>query len=147
VRRAETERGLAHADVDAFNTCTTPYEHRPYYDIDLPALAQHLDLDDLVTPLRDLPEVAAAEQPYHSCMKTRGYTVDDRDDFLFSPRPPDAVEAAFTADATCRRPAYTIAMQALAARITPWQQQHRAQLDTIRQQWQHTLTEAAQLDR
>ncbi len=87
VRRAEAERRVAAADVDTFNTCTAPYEHRAYYDIDLPASAQRLDLDDLVAPLRDLPEVAAAAKPYRSCMRTRGYTVDDRDDFLFSPRP------------------------------------------------------------
>ena len=147
VRRAEAERGVADADVEALNTCTAPYEHRPYYDIDVPALAQRLDLDDLVAPLRAVPELAAAWKPYHSCMRTRGYAVDDRADVLFTPRPPAAVEAMFTADAKCRRPAYAIAMRALATRIGPWAQQHRTQLDAVRQQWRHTVAEAAQLAR
>jgi hypothetical protein len=60
VRRAEAKRGLADADVDAFAACTAPYEHRPYDDLDLPALAQRLDLDDLVTRLSGCPRPTEA---------------------------------------------------------------------------------------
>ena len=145
VRLAEAQRDLAGADAAAFNNCTEPDQHRPYYDIDLPAAAQHLDLDDLVAPLRAMPEIAAAEKPYHNCMKTQGFTVDDRADFLLSPRPAVFVVVVFFVVATCRRSAYALAMQVLATRITPWQHEHRTQLIAIRHQWQRTITEAAQL--
>jgi hypothetical protein len=167
VRRAEARRQLAAADVPAYNDCTAPYEHRSYYDIDLPSLKEHLGLDDLLVPLAEVPGLAEAWKPYRDCMKTRyGYEVEDRDEFLFASRinaayapldgaPPSAawthgvaaLRAAFTADAECRRPAYAIAMRALSRLIAPWERAHRAQLDAVRQEWRRRVAEAARLPR
>jgi hypothetical protein len=92
--------------------------------------------------------------------------VPNRSDFLFRPRLPRgeapvdgrpqsaawaqglaAQETAFTTDTQCRLPAYLAAMAVVAAHLDDWEQQHRADPDTVRTAWRQRVADAAQLPR
>ncbi|WP_199509310.1 hypothetical protein [Nucisporomicrobium flavum] len=154
------------ADVAALNRCTAPYQHRTYPDFEPPDGVYRLSgLPGLLGPIERDPAVVAAMKPYRACMKVRfGYDVTERTDFLYTPRisyrdapvdgrPPNAawtrgirqIHAAFDADASCRLPAYRLAMRMLAPRIGPWKRQHREELDTVRAAWKQRVAEAHDL--
>ncbi|GAA3284497.1 hypothetical protein Dvina_30010 [Dactylosporangium vinaceum] len=136
------QRDLAPQDVDVYNACTAPYGHSPYWDFIGPTMS----LDDLLAPVEADPVVQQAAAPYSACMHDRfGYTIGERPDDLLYPK--SSMDAKFAADAECRRPAYTAAMLALAPRITPWEQRHRAELTAVRQQWRQLVADAARLPR
>ena len=158
-------RRVAPADVGVLNGCTGRFGHRAAYDIEPPAGAYELaaSLDGLVGPWGT--DLTAAMDAYRPCMRRRyGHDVADRSDFLFRPRidrsdaplpgrPATAawhrgvaeIEAAFAADADCRRPAYDIAMALVAQRLDGWEKQHRTELDGIRAAWRQRVAAAARL--
>lgn len=161
---------VAPGDVGTLNRCTAQFQHRSYGDIDPPPgayeLANSLDME-LGEAVGDDRQTQAAWESYRPCMRARvGEDVPDRSDFLFRPRLPRAeapvdgrpqsaawvhglaaVETAFTADTQCRFPAYLAAMRIVAAHLDGWEQQHRADLDTIRKAWRQRVADAAQLPR
>ncbi len=161
----DADRRVAPADVGVHNGCTARVGHRAAFDIDPPAGAHELSPDELIVPLIGGP--ATDMSGYRSCMKQRyGHDVADRSDFLFRPRidradapvdgrPANAawtrgvagIEAAFAADADCRRPVYRIAMQHVAHGLDGWEQRHRADLDRIRAEWRQRVADAARLPR
>ncbi|WIN00056.1 hypothetical protein ACTOB_003734 [Actinoplanes oblitus] len=159
LRRAGiTEPALKPEDVDVFNGCTAPFEHRNYLDIDPPAGAYQLaELEDLLEPIYRNDAVVKAWQGYDRCMKVRhGYVVGaDRSDFLFAPRlqgePGSAswrrglakMKAVFAADVDCRRPAYTAAMRLLDERLDAWKAKHRTELLAVRNAWKERVVVAA----
>ena len=162
--------GVAPADVDTLNRCTAQFQHRSYGDIDPPPgayeLANSLDME-LGEAIGDDRRTQAAWESYRPCMRARvGEDVPDRSDFLFRPRLPRgeapvdgrpqsaawvqglaAVETAFTADTQCRFRAYLAAMSVVAAHLDSWEQQHRADLDTVRKEWRQRIADTAKLPR
>ncbi|MFI5934431.1 hypothetical protein [Actinoplanes sp. NPDC051494] len=155
-RAGAIEPSVPAADVAAYNACSSRYDYRLYHDFDMPAGAERLSgFPDLLGPVLADPTVRAAMRPYRGCMKSRyGYDVDERTDFLFTPRlqradaPVDGarpgkawkrgikqIRAAYKADTDCRRPAYLAAMKLLAPRIGPWEISHRAEIDAVRAAW------------
>jgi hypothetical protein len=152
------------ADKRTYYACMS--SSRVGYDIEPPPGAYELlHFDSLVLP--PTGELAAAVAAYRPCMKDRyGYDVDDRSDFLFRPRinradapvdgrPANAawtrgvaeIDAAFAADADCRRLAYIVAMRRLATVLDGWERHHRAELDTIRAAWRQRVADAEHLPR
>jgi hypothetical protein len=163
-RLADFRRRIPPADKRTYYACMS--SSRVGHDIEPPPGAYELlHFDGLIGPPSG--ELTAAVDTYRPCMKTRyGYDVDDRSDFLFRPRidrsdapvdgrPANAawtrglaeIDAAFTADADCRRPAYVLAMQRLATVLDDWEREHRAELDAIRAAWRQRVADAAHLPR
>jgi hypothetical protein len=152
-------------DRAAYATCRAKFDNREYSDFDRPAASNRLSgLPGLTDGIESHPAVRAAMRPYESCMKTRyNYVADvhDRTDFLYAgwynsaDAPLDGespsrkwtqgvarMEAAFAADADCRRPAHEIAMRMLAPRIGPWEKKHRAELAVVRRVWRQQAATA-----
>ena len=162
-----TGRRVAAADVGVLNGCRARFGHRSGYDAEPPPGTYELadSLANVIGP--GSAELTAAMDGYRPCMRQRyGHDVTDRSDFLFRPRidrrdaPVDGrpapaawtrgvaeIEAAFAADADCRRPAYEIAMGLVAQRLDGWEQQHRAELDAVRAAWRQRVAQAARLPR
>ena len=159
------DHGVPPRDNAAYQKCRARFDYRQYPDFDLPAgLSYRNFLPGLLDGIASHPAVEAAMLPYESCMKRKyGYVADaeDRTDFLYAPRfsytdaPLDGetpkrawtqgiakMEAAFAADADCRRPAYEIAMKMLAPRIGPWEKKHRAYLAAIQKVWREQVAAA-----
>ena len=159
------DHGVPARDNAAFQKCRARFDYRQYPDFDRPAaLAPMQYLPGLTDGIATHPAVKAAMLPYESCMKRKyGYVAEaeERTDFLYAPRvsytdaPLDGetpkrawtqgiakMEAAFAADADCRRPAYEIAMRMLAPRIGPWESKHRADLAAVRRVWRQQVAAA-----
>ncbi|MEV4134968.1 hypothetical protein AB0J72_22675 [Dactylosporangium sp. NPDC049742] len=83
-----------------------------------------------------------------ACMRSKGHpdVGDDRPEYL-STRPAGQIEAAFAADAACRRPAYELAMARVAPALGAWEAGHRAELDAVRQAWRRLVADATRLPR
>lgn len=148
-RSGAVEHALAPEDVPAFEACNAPFGHRSYFDADPPAGVRELSgLDGLFAPLAADGAVAAAMRPYQSCMRSKGHpdVGDDRPEYL-STRPAGQIEAAFAADAACRRPAYELAMARVAPALEAWEAGHRAELVAVRQAWRRLVADATPLPR
>ena len=156
------------ADSATLNRCTAPFQHRLYPDFDPPAGTDRFSgFGELTGPAERDPAVIAAMRPYRTCMRTRhGYDVDERTDFLFTPRlsyrdaptggrPPSyawnlgvaRIRQAFDADIDCRLPAYRLAMAKIGPRIDAWERAHRAEIDAIQAEWNRRVAEARTLPR
>jgi hypothetical protein len=156
------------ADVGALNGCRAKFGGRLYFDGELPTYdGRLLGFYDLLEPVDHDAGVIQAMVWYRRCMRDRyGYIVDDRDDFLYTPRidgrdapidgaPASAawrrgvaeMERVFAADADCRRPAYEAGMRIVAGRLDGWANQHRTEIAAVRREWRQRVADAAKLPR
>lgn len=165
-RAGAVKRTANKADVEFLNGCAAKFESRAYFDFDPPAGVRELEgLEDLLEPVHNDQTVVTAMAGYQKCMKDRyGFKVEDRSDFLFTPRinrkdaplpgkAPNrawkkglaAIDKVFTADAECRRPAYDAAMKLLADRIEPWKEKNRDRLFAVRAGWRKAVGDAKKI--
>ncbi|HET6534309.1 MAG TPA: hypothetical protein VFH03_27325 [Actinoplanes sp.] len=152
------------ADRQTYIRCRMALRRQP--SSDLPPGAGLAGFGDLLEPAYRDPRVMAAWAGYRPCMRRQyGFEVGDRSHFLFQQRfsrkdapiagrrPASAawtrgvadMEAAFAADADCRRPAYVLAMRHVADGLEAWEKRHRAEIGELRAMWRQQVTEAARL--
>lgn len=164
-RAGALTRKISPDDQPVLDKCLAPLQSRGYHDFHPPAgMAELVEFRDLLEPVERDPAVVAAMSGYQNCMKQSGFTVTDRRAFLSEPRLDSryaplpgkranlqwrkglqAVNKAFKADATCRRPAYDAAMPLIADRLPSWRADNRDKLFAVRAGWRKAVSEAKKI--